>query len=692
MQRFVATHLHRSKTRRNGESTSILLLEDNAATAERRHQPGVGRAKSGKTITIRVHRFAGPKKTIAARTTYHAGTLHKKRAARIDLAIELLERAANGSRVVVVAGTSYGDADQFLADLAERGLPFVVQIRPSKEVALQRGQNRVRAADLLNRDAWRRLAPIMPDGREMPCIAATLGEISVSGEQATLFAAQIGSIKGVHRGTILGIASHQAELPELVRLAAHARWIRSYARSRRRRTQRTLSGAEPTGKSSALTARANIAIARRQDTQSAAAMSVTTTAESQPRLGKAARILNVVELFSGAGGMGLGFLLGGGDRARYRIVYSGEVNPIFAQTLRANHRELARLGNGRLASRVPAHVEPVDLRERRQLENAAASAKEFGGAHVLIGGPPCQGFSIANRNSWSGGNPNNHLVHVFLRYVEKLRPLAFLLENVQGILWTPKLRSKVSVVDVIEQRMQRAGYILFPKLLDAVWYGVPQHRTRFFLLGLHRDLAYDLDSFDEWGPFPRRPFHGGVDAYTTVRQAIADLPRIGNGHEAVELAYAEPAASKLAESAFLRFVRTGAPEGFISDHVTSRHADYVIDRYRRIPAGGNWEDIRDSFTNYADVSRTHSNIYRRLRWDEPSITIGHYRKSMLVHPTQHRGLSLREAARLQSFPDWFRFAGSADGRSGGLVHKQQQLANAVCPLVTKAIAEALLAL
>jgi site-specific DNA-cytosine methylase len=121
--------------------------------------------------------------------------------------------------------------------------------------------------------------------------------------------------------------------------------------------------------------------------------------------------------------------------------------------------------------------------------------------------------------------------------------------------------------------------------------------------------------------------------------------------------------------------------------VTSKHADYVIDRYRKIPAGGNWEDIRDELTNYAEVSRTHSNIYRRLRWDEPSITIGHYRKSMLVHPSQHRGLSLREAARLQSFPDWFRFAGTANGDAGGLVHKQQQLANAVCPLVTKAVAE-----
>jgi site-specific DNA-cytosine methylase len=148
----------------------------------------------------------------------------------------------------------------------------------------------------------------------------------------------------------------------------------------------------------------------------------------------------------------------------------------------------------------------------------------------------------------------------------------------------------------------------------------------------------------------------------------------------------------MARNEFLRYVRDGAEEAAILNHVTSKHADYVIQRYRNIPPGGNWEAIRDDLTNYANVSRTHSNIYRRLRWAEPSVTIGHYRKSMIVHPSQNRGLSLREAARLQSFPDWFCFAGNADGRAGGLVHRQQQLANAVSPLVTKAIAEFLLSL
>lgn len=158
------------------------------------------------------------------------------------------------------------------------------------------------------------------------------------------------------------------------------------------------------------------------------------------------------------------------------------------------------------------------------------------------------------------------------------------------------------------------------------------------------------------------------------------------------MAYIEPTKAALGANSYLSTMRAGAEQNAVTDHVTSRHADYVIERYQKIPPGGNWESIADTLTNYADVNRTHSNIYRRLLWDEPSITIGHYRKSMLVHPSQHRGLSLREAARLQSFPDWFRFEGNPAGARGGLVHKQQQLANAVCPLVTKAIAELILEL
>ena len=413
----------------------------------------------------------------------------------------------------------------------------------------------------------------------------------------------------------------------------------------------------------------------------------------EKRLTAAKTTLNVVELFAGAGGMGLGFLNAlGADGRGYRIAGSAEIHPIYAQTLRQNHAYMEHAG---LTPRdtTPSECVPMDLCSPSVRKRLGAAARERGDVDVVIGGPPCQGFSSANRNSWSSSNPNNRLVDAFMDCVGQLNPRVLLMENVQGILWTPRDRTAAgpSVATHVLKRLERMGYLVFPKLLDAVWYGAPQNRNRFFLLGIHKDVGYRPQDFGTWGPFPK-PTHGpGTGkAFVTVRDAIRDLPRLANGDDTAECAYTSDPA-QLQRNAFLRAMRTGAPADMVWDHITSRHADYVIERYKRIPQGKNWEAVRELMTNYADVDRTHSNIYRRLAWSEPAITMGHYRKSMIIHPSQHRGLSLREAARLQSFPDWFRFAGAEDGSlTGGLIHKQQQLANAVCPSVTKAVAEFIL--
>jgi DNA (cytosine-5)-methyltransferase 1 len=240
----------------------------------------------------------------------------------------------------------------------------------------------------------------------------------------------------------------------------------------------------------------------------------------------------------------------------------------------------------------------------------------------------------------------------------------------------------------------RQGYVLFPAILDAAWYGVPQHRNRFFLLALHKDLGYTVDHFGEWGAFPL-PTHGakGGNNYVTLQEAIADLPMVGNGESRVIQEYNEQIYEELTTNPFLQQMRQMATPDIIEGHIVSRQKDYVIDRYGHIPAGGNWQNIRHLMTNYSDIENTHSNIYRRLRWDEPSITIGNYRKSMIIHPDQNRGLSLREATRLQSLPDWFTFCGSTDNsKNTGLMHKQQQLANTVSFLLTLAIAKHILKL
>ena len=678
------------------QESQLLVLEDDSATSKRRHLAAIG-GKLNKHVTVRLHEIRAGYHRVLAEESYKSGVMQKQgRSARAALALRLLDKALPAFDGVLVAGSSYGSNGEFLAGVRSRGLTCIAEVRASELLEISSGLrvpanhlSRQKVELLLQSANWRHVQLEAPaTGRVLTFSAAYLSGVAPHRDlHGQLFAAQTGAIPGVHRGTIIGFAPEgHWRLEDLVRSIAWVRWIRPALRRTSREGQ-LVTRATPaiTMKQAKIAVRANIALAERQDDR----LQELDAAEPRLRgvLGGERNLLNVVELFAGAGGMGLGFLLASA-KGGYRVIYSGEVNPIYAATLRQNHARVAE--TRRNAQCVPCETEPIDLRSSDALAHVSNRVRRAGGVDILIGGPPCQGFSNANRNSWSRSNPNNKLVDVFVTYVEALLPRIFVMENVQGILWTSKAGSsgRMSVVDHVATRMKRAGYSVFPRLLDAVWYGVPQYRSRFFLIGIHRDLGYREDDFGAWGPFPR-PTHGlaAGQPYVTVRDAILDLPQLENGEGCDEAEYAGLNSDVRRHNPFLMYARQGCPRGLIHDHVTSRHADYVIERYRRIPPGGNWESIVDTMSNYADVSRTHSNIYRRLTWDQPAITIGHYRKSMLVHPGQHRGLSLREASRLQSFPDWFRFAGRADGGEGGLVHKQQQLANAVCPLVAKAIAD-----
>lgn len=698
-----------SRRKKRASPSTIILIEDNSARAKRRVLAGVTPRRSISDITIRIHRIKNGRPTVIAERSYSVGKLPADARAngKAALALELLDSLRlHRSRNVIVAGSAYGCNKQFLDGLVSRGYDFTVELRASTVVQLDKKMIRTPISGLFKNARWKKIHIAVPHtSTRIPYLIAGHREARLhhSGPMR-IFSAATGGIKGPHRGTIFGLTSiGSISVARLVLFIGWARWIRLAVRRQersvleKRAMDGTVRGERNASKSGIdLLARANITQSRRQDETAARDRSGQSPNQFYSR-GVFASLprLNVVELFAGAGGMGLGFVLASHKSRQFNLTYSAEVNPIYVETLKLNHRTLRNLKKGN-ENVVPETTQPIDLRRAASFKEIAARVKETKGVHILIGGPPCQGFSNANRNSWHSTNPHNRLVEVFIQYVESLRPKVFLMENVQGILWTSRntsAKAQPYVLEHLAQRFASAGYVLFPKLLDAVWYGAPQHRNRFFLLGLRKDLGYRPEDFGAWGPFPL-PTHGpgATLPYVTIKDAIGDLPVIGNGESRSTMPYKDPSSDVLRKNSFLRSLREGAARGVISEHITSRHADYVIERYRRIPAGGNWENIAHLLTNYSEKERTHSNIYRRLSWREPSITIGHYRKSMLVHPSQHRGLSLREASRLQSFPDWFRFAGAQNGREGGLVHKQQQLANAVCPLVTKAIAEFILEL
>lgn len=279
---------------------------------------------------------------------------------------------------------------------------------------------------------------------------------------------------------------------------------------------------------------------------------------------------------------------------------------------------------------------------------------------IVFGGPPCQGFSYSNSRTRRSDNENNWLFKEFVRVVRIWEPDFVVFENVRGIVNT----SGGLFLDAIVDQLDKLKYSLNYGLLNAKDYGVAQDRARFFLIGSRNGITVPLPN-----PTTKKHF--------TVHDAIEDLPSLPNGASESWLRYEKDPISSYAR--MLRKKRTSCPNNLVT-----RNDAKIIRRYQYVPQGGNWENIPSRLMrNYKDRSRCHTGIYRRLKPDEPSVVIGNFRKNMLIHPTQDRGLSIREAARIQSFPDSFEFVGS-------IGFQQQQVGNAVPPLLAKAVFRSLL--
>ena len=207
--------------------------------------------------------------------------------------------------------------------------------------------------------------------------------------------------------------------------------------------------------------------------------------------------------------------------------------------------------------------------------------------------------------------------------------------------------------------MRKLGYTTSHATLNAVDFGVPQVRNRVFIVGSLHGLKYIFPK-----PTAKRPL--------TVAEAISDLPKLQPGAALHALDYSSSPKSNYQNAQRYRSISA-------INNLVSRNNQLVLKRYEHIPQGGNWEDIPHKLMkNYKDFTRCHTGIYHRLKEDAPSVVIGNYRKNMLIHPNENRGLSVREAARLQSFPDTFHFHGS-------IGFQQQQVGNSVPPLLAKAI-------
>lgn len=339
-----------------------------------------------------------------------------------------------------------------------------------------------------------------------------------------------------------------------------------------------------------------------------------------------------IDLFAGAGGLSLGAV-----QAGVEVRLAVEADPHAADTYQHNHLQ--------------TNVFRGDIRKLVRLD-----IRQDNQATILFGGPPCQGFSTSNQRTRTMDNPANWLFREFMRIARMWEPDWLLLENVRGMVET----EGGTFLDRILQSFQQIGYTTTYWVLNAVDFGVPQRRSRLFIIG----------SRDGVVPDPPRPTVC-AGKYITVHQALDDLPELENGASVSYMAY-----RCAAHSAYARLMRQGLTH--CANHLVTRNASAILARYEHVPQGGNWESIPARLMrNYADRTRCHTGIYYRLRETEPSAVIGNYRKNMLIHPRQDRGLSVREAARLQSFPDTYEFCGSVG-------FQQQQVGNAVPPLLAKA--------
>lgn len=278
-----------------------------------------------------------------------------------------------------------------------------------------------------------------------------------------------------------------------------------------------------------------------------------------------------------------------------------------------------------------------------------------GGCDWVVGGPPCQGFSTVGRRQRT--DPRNRLVFEFARIVEILNPPNFLIENVIGL-------RDMRFVEEVEGFFNARGYRVSTMVLRSADYGVPQLRHRIFFVGSRHGVD-----------FVAPPATRDASNFVTVAEAIGDLPELGPG----ESAYAY---QRQPITPYQRTLRKGSK--FLQGHEVSKHPPHLVAAISHIPDGGNRRDIPDCLQ---PKSGFH-NSYSRLHSGSPAVAItqnmGKPSGTRCIHPFQHRGLTAREGARLQGFPDSFHF-------TGGVTSQRLQIANAVSPILAKAMGESLAA-
>ena len=382
--------------------------------------------------------------------------------------------------------------------------------------------------------------------------------------------------------------------------------------------------------------------------------------------------MKVMDLFCGTGGFSKGFE----DTGAFSVAYGIDVLPVAVETFRLNH------------SRAVA-VE-ADIREVRLGSVAHRTGLARGEVDVIVGGPPCQGFSsIRPFRSAMENDPRNSLFEEFAAYVNYFRPRVFVMENVVGLA----THSQGTTIEQIQECFDGLGYTSDWRIINAAHFGVPQKRERLVMIGAQHGARARFPSPTHAGEFktigvrdrarrlapPPPSDEPGLFAFDepklpdalTAMEAIGDLPPVAAGETANQ--YDLPPQNGY-QAARRRRARR------LELHVATGHSERMLEIIRH--SGSNISSVPPHL-----ITSGFSSCYSRLDPDEPAVTLTvnfvHPASNKCLHPFQDRALTLREGARLQSFDDDFSFAGTR-------TQIAKQVGNAVPPLLGQAIAESVL--
>lgn len=342
-----------------------------------------------------------------------------------------------------------------------------------------------------------------------------------------------------------------------------------------------------------------------------------------------AKNLTAVDLFAGAGGFSLA-----AEKAGLKVLAAVEFDKWAQATYRANFTESRKMPNMHRLYGDILDIEPEDMLKDVGLQK--------GELDLLVGGPPCQGFSSHRLNDAGVNDPRNELLLRYFDFVKGLRPKAFIVENVSGMLW----KRHAGYVQKFKNLSKQNGYRLVgggPQIINARDFGIPQNRKRVFILGVRNDMV-EPENF-QWPP---KPTHYAPNSKEAERGAPTWTP---------------------ASVVFKKALQASDP-----NNLHMQPGSEMLKRFKRTPKNGGSRSESGYTLKCHKTHKGHKDVYGRIDPTKPgpTMTTGcvNPSKGRFVHPTKHHGITARHAARFQTFPDTFNFR-------GGLGHAGKQIGNAV---------------